>query len=340
MTAGNNFGQAGLAEFLRDGIPGLVGDMRLTRLAGGQSNPTFLADFGGRRVVVRKRPDGPILPSAHAVDREFRVQAALRGSGVPVPEMLLYCSDPNVFGTDFYVMEAVEGRIVHDAALPGCRSAERRAIYRDVATVLARLHAVDWRGVGLDGFGRPENYFARQVARWTKQWRMSRTRELPEIERLIEWLPANIPADERTAIVHGDYRLGNLILHPDRPRVIAVLDWELSTLGHPLADLAHFCLAWHSTPAQYRGLTGLDLAGLDVPTQAEFVADYAQAGGRDVALQPFHIAFALFRFAIIFEGIAARALAGNAAAENAAEIGKLSAPFARRAVALISGGEV
>jgi aminoglycoside phosphotransferase (APT) family kinase protein len=189
MAGESSLRRGGLAAFLKERLPGLCGEMRLSRLAGGQSNPTFLAEFGTHRLVIRKRPDGALLPSAHAVDREYRVQAALADSGVPVPRMLLYHGDPGLIGTDFYVMEAVDGRVFHDAALPGLAPGERRAIYRDMAAVLARLHGIDWRAAGLEGFGRPANYFQRQIDRWSRQWRMSRSRQLPDIDRLMEWLP-------------------------------------------------------------------------------------------------------------------------------------------------------
>lgn len=317
---------------------GLGGEVLVERIAGGQSNPTYFVTVGGRRLVLRKKPAGPVLPSAHAVDREYRVLAALAGSGVPVPEVVAFCDDVGVIGTPFYLMERLEGRVVHDNALPGLAPDERRAVYLSMAGVLARLHGVDFRAVGLEGFGRVGGYLARQIGRWAKQWELSRTREVPDIERLIEWLPAHIPEDERTSIVHGDFRVGNVMLHETEPKVIAVLDWELSTLGHPMADLAHGCMGWHSSPDEFGGLLGLDLEGLVIPTEAEFLQAYAEASGQDLRLLPFHHAFALFRFAVIFEGIAARAKAGNAAAADAAEVGHLSERFAARAIEVIEGG--
>lgn len=317
----------------------LSGDLEIERIAGGQSNPTYFVTVGGRRLVLRRKPSGPVLPSAHAVDREHRVLAALKGTDVPVPEVVAFCDDEEVIGTPFYLMERLEGRVVHDNALPGMTRQERRAVYLSMAEVLARLHGVDWHAVGLADFGRAGGYLARQIARWAKQWQLSRTRELPDIERLIEWLPAHIPEDETTSVVHGDFRVGNVMLHETEPRVIAVLDWELSTLGHPMADLAHSCMGWHSSPDEFGGLLGLDLDGLGIPTEAEFLAAYAAASGQELRLAPFHHAFALFRFAVIFEGIAARAKAGNAAAANAAEVGHLSERFAARAIEVIEGRE-
>lgn len=332
-----DFPTAPLERHLRRRLPGLDGPMRLERVAGGQSNPTYFVTFADRSLVLRKKPAGEVLPSAHAVDREFRVLTALGQTDVPVPRALFYEDDAGIVGTPFYVMERLPGRVVHDNALPGMTPDDRRSVYRSMAETLARLHAVDWDAVGLAGFGRPEGYFARTIARWTKQWRLSKTRELPDVEWLIDWLPCHIPADDTATIVHGDFRLGNLMLHPTEPRVVGILDWELSTLGHPLADLAHACMAWHSTPDEFGGLLGLDLPGLGLPDEAAFVADYDRLAGHGQTLLPFHHAFALFRFAVIFEGIAARAKAGNAAAENAAEVGELAARFAARAVEVAEG---
>jgi aminoglycoside phosphotransferase (APT) family kinase protein len=337
VAAPADFDPAKLETFLRGAIAGLDGGMRLERISGGQSNPTYRVAFVDRRLILRKKPAGAVLPSAHQIDREYRVQLALRGTGVPVPDMVLYHEAPDVVGTPFYIMSELLGRVLQDTALPGFLPPDRRAVYGSAAQALARLHAVDWQAAGLTDFGKPGNYFARQVARWTRQWELSKTRDLPDVERLIRWLPEHIPNDDLTTIVHGDFRIGNLMLHATEPRVIGVLDWELSTLGHPLADLAHFCIAWHSAPAEYGGISGLDLAALGLPSQTEFADDYYRACGHPARLQPFHQAFALFRFAVIFEGIAARARAGNAAAENAAEVGHLSAAFARHAVDVLDG---
>lgn len=328
--------RAALDAYLRRRLPGLAGAMRTQAISGGQSNPTFFVTYDNRRLVLRKQPNGEHLPSAHAVDREFRVMSALAGTGVPVPQMVLLEEDRTVLGTSFYVMERLDGRVVHDSAVPGESAAFRTAVYGDKADTLARLHKVDWQAVGLEGFGRPGNYFLRQVSRWTRQWQTARTRDVPEIDAIARWLPCNVPADDTTTIVHGDYRLGNVMLHPREPRLVGVLDWELSTLGHPLADLAHAVSAWLIRPHEYGGLLGLDLAGTGIPTRQEFEARYLAAAGLSEGLRPFHLAFALFRFAIIFEGIAARAAAGTAAAGNAAEVGRLSVIFGRRAAELLS----
>ena len=334
------FDPARLDPHLRDRLPGLGGPMRLERVAGGQSNPTFFVTYDTCRLVLRKQPPGDLLPSAHAVDREFRVISALAESAVPVPKALLFCDDRSIVGTPFYVMERLDGRVFHDCALPGCTPDERRALYRAMAETLAALSGIDPAAHGLGDYGRPDGVYARQVRRWADQWRKVRTREDAAIERLIAWLPANIPDDPRTGIAHGDYRIGNLMFHPTEPRVVALLDWELSTLGPTLSDLAHSCIAWHSAPDQYGGLLGLDLAALGIPSQAEYAADYVEALKRyGVTASPrmtgFHMAFALFRWSMIFEGIAARAKAGTASSADAGAVGGLAAVFAERAARFI-----
>lgn len=333
---GAEFDPARLDVFLQQAL-GTRGEMTIRRIGGGQSNPTFELAYPERRLVLRKQPAGPVLPSAHAVDREYRVLRALAETKVPVPRALLFHAERDVIGTPFYVMEWLDGRVFHDGALSCADPAERRPMYLGFAETLARLHDVDWQAVGLADFGRPGNYFARQIARWTKQWQLARFRDIPDLERLAAWLPGHIPEDDETTIVHGDYRIGNIMFHPREPRVIAVLDWELSTLGHPLADLAFSCLGWHSTPGEYGGILGLDLARLGIPGEAEYLDHYYRhrRTGGGARLTTFHLAFAMFRFAVIFEGIAARARSGTAAAENAAIVGDLSLAFARHGVALI-----
>lgn len=323
--------------FLRARIPGLVGVPRFTPIAGGQSNPTYFVDYDDRSLVLRKQPQGELLPSAHAVDREYRVMAALAATGVPVPRMVLFHPERDVVGTPFFVMERVQGRVFGQYALPGCDPVERRAMYESMAETMARLHGVDPTAVGLEDFGKPGNYFARQVVRWARQWELSRTRPNPWLDRLIEWLPVHLPEGEEIAICHGDFRMGNLMFHPTEPRVVAILDWELSTLGHPLADVAFNAMAWRTLPSEYGGLLGLDRASLGIPDEAAYLEHYYAAAGRVDRALPFHFAFALFRFAVIFEGIAARAAAGNAAAANAAAAGRLGSSFARRAVEIVEG---
>ncbi|MBK0114046.1 phosphotransferase family protein [Delftia sp. S67] len=310
--------------------------MQLERIGGGQSNPTFFVTFEqGPQLVLRKQPPGELLKSAHAVDREFRILRALKDTAVPVPEALLFCEDRDVVGTPFYVMKRLQGRVMSDYALPGIAPEERRDYLFAMADTLAALHAVDWAAVGLADYGRPGNFFERQIARWSRQWQASKTAENPDIERLISWLPAHVPAGDETTIAHGDFRLGNLMFHPTEPRVIAVLDWELSTLGHPLADAAYSSLPWLTHPDVFEGIRGVDLSALQLPTQGEYLARYVTASGRTEPVQAFHHIFSLFRFAVILEGITARARAGNAAAHNAVAVGGLSSRFARYAAELI-----
>lgn len=325
-----------LSAWLRERLPELKGEMGLERIDGGQSNPTFFVTFAqGPQLVLRKQPPGELLKSAHAVDREYRILRALKDTDVPVPPALFFCDDREVIGTPFYVMERLHGRVMSNYALPELAPRERRGYLVELAQTLARLHAVDWSAVGLGDFGKPGNFFERQIARWTRQWEASKTAENEDVEKLIEWLPKNIPAGDETTIAHGDYRLGNVMFHPSEPRIIAVLDWELSTLGHPLADAAYSSLPWLTEPDVFEGLRGLDLRAQQVPSQAEYLAAYREASGRNQVVHPFHHAFSLFRFAVILEGITARAKAGNAAGQDAVSVGRLSSRFARYGAELI-----
>ncbi len=330
-----DFDPARLRGFL-DAEFGAQADFALERIAGGQSNPTYFVTHGATRMVLRKQPGGQILPGAHAIDREFRVLRSLHPAGLPVPQPILFHDDPAPLGTPFYLMERVEGRVFHNATLPDVPPSERRAIWMGLADAMAALHSVRPEDVGLGDFGRPGNYFERQIGRWTKQWRASEFGPLPELDRLAEWLPANLPADDGlVSLAHGDFRMGNMLFHPSEPRVVAILDWELATLGHPLADLGFCCMAWHTSPDEYGGLLGLDFANEGFPTEAEFVARYMAARPDSGPLLPFHIIFALFRFSVIFVGIADRARAGNAAAADAQNIGPLARRFAIRACEII-----
>ena len=324
---------AALGRWLAAHVSGGGGTVRLDRVAGGQSNPTWFLDWGDRRLVLRMKPRGPILPGAHAVEREFRVLLALADTPVPVPRVLALEEDATVLGTPFYVMERLEGRVFTDTALPGLLPEDRRACYLSVFETLAALHRVRPDEVGLGDFGRPGNYFERQIRRWTKQYRDSPGPRIPALDRLADWLPARMPPDDgHVAIAHGDFRIGNLMFHPTQPRVIAVLDWELATLGHPLADLGFCVMPWHSAAGEYGGLLGRDWRGLGIPGQDECVAHYMALARPTPPLEPFHVAFALFRFAVIFVGIADRARAGSAADPEAARLAPLAERFANRAL--------
>jgi len=309
------------------------GDVTLERISGGQSNPTYFVTHGERRMVLRKQPNGPILRGAHAVDREFRVLQALEQTDVPVPKTILFHEDASLLGTPFYLMERVEGRVLSDCALPDSDPDERRALYLSMAETLAKLHAIRPDEIGLSDYGRPGNYFARQLARWSKQWEESPSEPIPDLDHLAAWLTENMPDDDgATAIAHGDFRLGNMLFHPTEPRVVAVLDWELSTLGHPLADLGFCVMPWHTSPDEYGGILGAEASG--IPTEDEFIAHYMTHARETPPLTNFHIAFALFRFAVIFVGIADRARAGSAASTEAAKLGPLATRFAARGLAI------
>ena len=284
-----------------------------------------------QRYVLRRKPPGKLLPSAHAVDREFRVLAALKDSPVPVARVHALCEDPDVIGSAFYVMDFVDGRIFWDALLPETAPGERRPIYTEMVRVLAALHSVDYRAVGLGDYGKPGQYVERQVSRWTQQYRASATENIEAMERLIEWLPKHIPADEQTSIVHGDFRLDNTIFHPTEPKISAVLDWELSTLGHPLVDLAYYCLRFHLPIAEFRGLGGIDPTSYQIPSEAENVAEYCRLRGiAPVSAQDwtYYLAFCMFRLTGILQGVLARALQGNASSATALQAGRRARPLA------------
>lgn len=313
-----------LQTYLRGSVGGFGGPLRVARFGGGQSNPTFLLSAGDTKYVLRKKPNGPLLPSAHAIEREYRVMSALRGSGVPTPPTLVLCEDPSVIGTPFYVMAHVEGRIFWDPTLPGLTREERAAIYDDMNRVIAMLHGLDVAAVGLADFGRTGNYLERQVARWSKQYLASQTQPIEAMLRLIDWLPRRLPPPGAMALVHGDLRVDNMIFHPVEPRIVALLDWELSTLGDPLADFAYHMLTWILRADEFRGMAGADLAALGIPGAPEYLKRYAErrgVGPIDPALWEYHLVYNLFRLAAILQGIAKRAEGGNAAAANARETG-------------------
>ena len=329
VRAQHRFDEPALEAYFRDRIPGFKGPMKVEQFRGGQSNPTYRITAGGARYVLRRKPPGKLLPSAHAVDREYTVMTALGSTGFPVPKTYLLCEDETVIGTKFFVMDCVEGRILWDQSLPGMTRAERGAIYDEMNRVIAALHGVDYQAIGLADYGRPGNYFARQIKRWGEQYRASETERIEAMDNLIAWLPENIPAGDETSIVHGDFRLDNMIFHPTEPRVLAVLDWELSTLGHPLADFSYHCMSWHIAPGGFRGIAGLDLAALGIPSEEEYIARYCEQTGRTgIAHWDFYLAFGLFRIAAILQGIAKRALNGTAASAQAVETGKRARPMA------------
>ena len=334
------FDAAALQAWLSQHLPGFEGPMSVEQFKGGQSNPTFKLVTAKRCYVMRSKP-GPaakLLASAHAIEREFRVMNALALTGVPVPCMQVLCEDETIIGRAFYIMEFVAGRVFWDQSLPGLATTEIGAIYDEMNRIIAALHSVDLRAVGLSDFGRPGNYFSRQIARWSKQYQASVTAPIPEMDRLIEWLPAHLPStaldESQVAIVHGDFRLDNLIFHPSEPRVIAVLDWELSTIGHPLADFSYHAMSWHIPPGTFRGLGGLDLAALGIPDEKTYIARYCQRTGRGdpsalMADWDFYLAYNLFRLAAITQGIARRVVDGTAASDQARATGAATRTLAQ-----------
>ncbi|MGH8689659.1 MAG: phosphotransferase family protein [Burkholderiales bacterium] len=295
---------------------------------GGQSNPTYKING---KYVLRRKPPGKLLPSAHAVDREYRVISALHKTGFPVARPHVLCEDESVIGTAFYVMDYVEGRVLWDPALPGMTRGERALIWDEQNRVIALLHTIDFRKIGLEDFGKPGNYIGRQVERWSRQYRASETQRIEAMDNLIGWLPQNIPPEAGTAVVHGDFRLDNTIFHPAEPRILAVLDWELSTLGDPLADFAYHCMSWHIPPDKFRGIAGLNLKQLGIPGEAEYVSLYCKRTGRksiDASHWDFYLAYNLFRIAAICQGIAKRVIEGTAASTFAAEAATKTVPLA------------
>ena len=323
---------ARLEVWLNEHIAGFSGPVAIAQFKGGQSNPTYRIAAGGKHYVLRRKPPGKLLPSAHAVDREYRIITALAQTDVPVAKSYALCTDEGVIGTAFYVMEYVAGRVFWDPTLPELSLAERKPIYDALNEIIARLHRVDYAAIGLGDYGRPGNYAMRQIDRWSRQYRASETEKIDAMDRLIDWLPLNAPRDEETAIIHGDFRIDNVIFHPTEPRIIAVLDWELSTLGNPLADFAYHMMLWRLGPETYRGLLGFDLEALGILTEAEGRALYCRRTGRaSLPHWDFYIAFNMFRLSAILQGIMGRVREGTAASARALESG-------RRARALAEAG--
>lgn len=338
----HRFDENALAAYLADRLTGFRGPLTVRQFEGGQSNPTFLLDTPRQRYVLRKKPPGPLLPSAHLIEREYRLFRALATTAVPVPKTYLLCEDDGIIGTAFFVMDYVAGRLLRDPALPEITdAAAKRAVYDAVIATLAALHAVDLEHpeVGLSDFGKQGGYIARQIRRWSQQYQATATETIAAMDKLIDWLPANLPAadNDATTLVHGDYRIDNLLFHPSEPRVLAVLDWELATLGHPLSDLAYTCMYYHvALPDGYLG----DVAGRHgIPSEAELVAAYCRHSGRageQIPDWPFYLAFSLFRYAAIVQGVHYRGLQGNASSAQASRYGELAKTAAAKAWQLVS----
>lgn len=324
--------EARLAAYLAESIDRFAGPLTVKQFKGGQSNPTYLIEAASGSYVLRRKPPGKLLKSAHAVDREFRIISALHAAGFPVPRPWLLCEDDAVIGTAFFVMDFVAGRILWELDLPGMQPAERTAIYDDMNRTIARLHSLDYKALGLEDFGKPGNYFGRQISRWSKQYRASATQKIPSMNKLMEWLPENIPANDASSIVHGDFRLDNLILHPVEPRIIAVLDWELSTIGHPIGDFTYHLMAWQMPEIGFgsAGLTHCDLHALGIPDEDSYVEQYCQRTDlhNGIADREFYAAYNLFRLAAILQGIAGRVRDGTASSDHAAAAARAVPPLA------------
>jgi aminoglycoside phosphotransferase (APT) family kinase protein len=339
VRAAHRFDETALTKYLTAELDGFCEPFRILQFEGGQSNPTFLLDCGAHQFVLRKKPPGKLLPSAHQVDREYRVMKALEHSDVPVPGMYLLCEDKNVIGTAFFVMEYVDGRLFSDATLPGLSPAARRAIYFEMIRVLAALHSVDYEALGLSDFGKSGNYYARQIGRWSQQYVSAKTDDIPSMENLMGYLPQNVPPDDITCLVHGDYRLENMLFHPTEPRILALLDWELSTLGHPFGDLAYSCGAYHFTTSGNPSLQGICGPESGIPLESEFIEEYCRRTGRaGIPNWNFYMAFAFFRLASICQGVYKRGLMGTASSTQALEKGRLARSISDLAWSFIENG--
>ena len=323
------FDEAGLAAFMSENIEEFSGPIEVKKFKGGQSNPTYLLTTPTKKYVLRRKPPGKLLPSAHAVEREYKIMTALHAQGFPAPRTYALCEDPDVIGTAFFIMDFVEGRIFWDSSLPDVSKEERKSLYYALTDTLADLHLVDVEKAGLTDFGKSGNYFERQIGRWSKQYEAAETETIKEMNDLIAWLPTAIPNDDATSIVHGDFRFDNAIMHPTEPKTIAVLDWELSTLGHPLADFTYFLMAWHFPREVRGGLAGLDIEALGIPSLDDIVAYYSKRTKRDeIPDIEFCLSYNMFRLASIAQGVYARALQGNASSPQAIEMGKQIQPLA------------
>jgi aminoglycoside phosphotransferase (APT) family kinase protein len=321
-----------LGSWLHDHIVNFEGPFTLTPLEGGQSNPTFKIKSRSHILVLRRKPGGQLLPSAHAVDREFRVLRALQQTSVPVPHAHAFCEDSTLIGSIFYVMDFIDGRKFLDPRLPGLSSADRAAIFDSLNKTIANLHSANPETIGLNGYGRPGNYVERQIQRWTQQYRSSEPVPIPEMEHLMDWLPRHRFRNSEAAVVHGDFKMDNVILHKTEPRVIAVLDWELSTLGDPLVDFAYHALPWRISPEVFRGLAGANLKALGVPSEREYLASYCRRIGREPPDDwDFYMVFCMFRIAAILQGVLRRAQDGNAVSSSAIEVGRRGAKIAQQA---------
>jgi aminoglycoside phosphotransferase (APT) family kinase protein len=338
VTERNRFDETKLFAYLQTHLPAdhlpLSGPMKVEQFKGGQSNPTYKLVTPTRAYVMRSKP-GPVaklLPSAHAIEREYKVLSALSKTDVPVAKVYCLCEDESVIGRAFYVMEHVEGRVLWEQSLPGMTTTERGEIYAELNRTMAKLHKVDFASIGLADYGKPGNYFARQISRWSKQYLASETEHIEAMHKLIEWLPAHIPEGDETSIVHGDYRVDNVIFHPTEPRILAILDWELSTLGHPLADFSYHCMSWHISPGQFRGIAGLNLDELGIPSEQDYIAEYCRATGRTkIDNWNFYLAYNMFRLAGILQGIMKRVVDGTAASQQGASAGRSARPLAEQA---------
>jgi aminoglycoside phosphotransferase (APT) family kinase protein len=326
------FDVGALREYMQQHVDGFSGELSIEQFKGGQSNPTFKLTADSRHYVLRTKP-GPaakLLASAHAIDREFRVMNALHNAGFPAAKQYALCIDEAVIGRAFYVMEFINGRVLWDQSLPGMSKRERGQYYDEMNRVIAQLHTIDYAAIGLADYGKPGNYFARQIDRWSRQYKAAETEKIDAMDQLIEWLPKNIPAGDDVSIVHGDYRLDNIIFHPSEPRILAVLDWELSTLGHPLADFSYHCMSWHIAPGQFRGTAGIDHQALGIPTEEQYIATYCERTGKMIRKEDFtfYLAYNMFRMAGILQGIMKRHEDGTAASEQALKSGKAARPMA------------